>query len=395
LVHPSIYDYDSALLEALRRVYGDDLHRFLKSVSEPGSRLYARVNTMKIARGELIDRLRSRGVEVYPDEDLEEAIYFPVRGPFAVEELEEKVYASKEAAESVMLGANLYIPGVEKCDLRIRRGSLVAVVAPSGVVVAIGEAAIDCETMVKARRDGARGIAVKVVKSIYSAPPIRELPEYNMGFLYPQSAPSMYAVRVLDPKPDDFVVDMCAAPGGKTGHIVELTRGKSLVIAFDHSANKLRRMLEVLERLGHAPFVEVWRADSRYLDIDFPWLKPGKVLIDPPCSALGVRPKVYDRKRYEDVLTMSRYQIQFLRVAAKIVKEGGVIVYSTCTVTIEENEAVVESLLAEEKCLRAEEVDVKRGSRGAWGLFRDLYLRFHPHIHDMPGHFIARLRKVC
>ncbi len=383
-----VFLYDDLVLESLRRVYGDDVDRFLEAISLPGKRLYVRVNTLKVSADELIDRLRARGLKAFPDEELPEAVYFPVEGPNEVEELELRVYVDKYAAESVYIGSNLYAPGVVDCDARIKRGDEVSIVGPGGFVVANGIAEMSCYEM---KRRG-RGLAVSVFRSVFRAPPLRDLPEFREGLFYPQSLPAMYVARVLDPKPGDVVVDMCAAPGGKTSHIVELSKGRAKVIAFDHSRSRLKQMRENLRRLGLERFVEVKRADSRYISVDYPMLKADKILVDPPCSALGVRPKLYDVKSYRDVVSAAAYQRQFLGEATRIAKPGAVIVYSVCTVTIEECEEVVLDVVkrASRKAV-LDFIEVQRFSRGV-GL--EEVVRVHPHIHDHTGFFIARVRIV-
>jgi len=380
------FDYDDLVMEALRRVYGDDVDSFLHAISIPGKRLYVRVNTLRISAGELIDRLRGRGLRVFPDEELDEALYFPVEGPNVVEELELKVFVDKRAAESVYMGANLYAPGVVDCDPRISRGREVSIVGPGGIVVANGVAMMSCEEMKRNRR----GLAVETVVSVFRAPALRDLPEYREGLFYPQSLPAMYVSRILDPKEGELIIDMCAAPGGKTTHIVELVKGRAHIVAFDHSKSKIRELIRNLERLGERKFVEVRRSDSRYLTLDYPGLRADRVLVDPPCTALGVRPKLYDEKRYRDIVSASRYQRQFLSEALKVVKPGGIVVYSVCTVTIEECEDVVlETVRRSSRKAVLEFVDVKRFSRGI-GL--EEAVRVHPHIHDLTGFFIAKIR---
>ena len=383
-------DYDAELVEALRRVYGDDVGAFLESLRRPGRRLYARVNTLRIDPESLVESLRRRGIEVFIDEDLREAVYFLVEGPASVEPREPYVVADKYAAESVYVGSDLYAPGVLACDESIDRGTEVTVVAQNGLVVARGVAAMSCDEMLAAQR----GLAVRVIEPVYRAPRLGDLPEVANGLLYPQSLPAMYVAHVLDPQPGETIVDMCAAPGGKASHVYELARGRVRIVAVDHSRARLEKMRRLLETLGHRG-IELLHADSRYLHLDYPTLRADRVIVDPPCSSLGVRPKVFDSKTYREVEALSRYQIQFLRTAARIVKRGGVIVYSTCTVTVEENEAVIESVVEETRCLEVEDTGVVRGSRGVWGVHRDLYTRFHPHIHDVTGFFIAKLRKTC
>ncbi|MEM2757554.1 MAG: RsmB/NOP family class I SAM-dependent RNA methyltransferase [Sulfolobales archaeon] len=330
------FDYDSELIMALKKVYGDSICSFLEYLSMPPSRYYVRVNTLRVSVEEVLRRLRSRGIEVFQDDALGEAIYFPIKGPYEVPLVSKHVVADKKAAESVLLGSNLYVPGVIGGEFS--KGSEVNVVTPYGDVVAYGIAEVDSSDVGKIFG----GVAVRVIKSVYDVVKIRELPEFSDGLIYPQSLPSMLVGRLVNPQEGEVVVDTCAAPGGKTGHLVELSSGKALVYAFDHSRKKSDQMIEELNRLGHLGYVKVFKADSRYLDVDFSWLRPDKVVVDPPCSALGIIPKLYDSKRYEDIRILSNYQFQFLKTASKIVKDGGLISYSTCTITLEENEEVVE-----------------------------------------------------
>ncbi len=387
----NMFLYDEGVISALKRVYGDSYANFLEAISRPSSRLYLRVNTLRTTTENVVDRLRERGISVYIDEELSEAIYIPIQGPYKVGLHDKNVVVDKYAAESVYLGSHLYIPGVLRCSSDIGKGSEVSIVSENGVVVGEGIALVSCDEMLRRRN----GVAVIIVKSVYRAPPIRELPEYRDGLIYPQSLPAMYVSRTVDPRPGEVVVDMCAAPGGKTSHMVELSRGRAYIFAFDHSRKRIDELKNVLNRLGYIQLVEIWRTDSRYLHIDFPWIRADKILIDPPCSALGVRPKIYDRKSYSDIISTSRYQIQFLKSASKIVKVGGVIVYSTCTVTVEENEDIIERFVMENRCFEAVDTGILRGSRGVSGINRELYTRFHPHIHDTTGYFIAKIVRKC
>jgi predicted RNA-binding protein (TIGR00451 family) len=388
-----LLDYDNSVLESIKNVYGDSYHSFLEAITRPSRRLYVRVNRLRTSVGEVIDTLRSRGIAAFQDEELEEAIYFYVEGPYNIElyNYDNVIVVDKYAAESIYLGSNLYIPGIVKCPNSVRKESMVVIVTQKGLPIAEGISMINCNEIKYLKR----GIAVEVTKSVYKAPKIVELPEYKAGLIYPQSLAAMYVIKALDPKPNDIVIDTCAAPGGKTGHIVEYTMGKAFIIAFDHSKKRLEEMKRELERLKHTPFIEMWRADSRFLHIDFSWIKADKIIVDPPCTSLGVRPKLYDTKRYKDVISASRYQLQFLKSASKILKIGGTIVYSTCTITIEENENVIESIIENDKCLKVVDTGIARGSKGIATSYSHSYTRFHPHIHDTTGYFIAKLIKIC
>ncbi|MEM4768851.1 MAG: SAM-dependent methyltransferase, partial [Saccharolobus sp.] len=134
----------------------------------------------------------------------------------------------------------------------------------------------------------------------------------------------------------------------------------------ERKVEKLRELVRLMNMN-----IEVYKADSRYLYEDFNIKDVDKVIIDPPCSALGIRPKLYDKKTKQDILNFHNYQKQFLNSAYKILKKGGILIYSTCTVTTWENEKVI---------------DDPRFSV-------EYVLRFHPNVHNITGFFIAKLIK--
>jgi 16S rRNA C967 or C1407 C5-methylase (RsmB/RsmF family) len=129
--------------------------------------------------------------------------------------------------------------------------------------------------------------------------------------------------------------------------------------------------------------------DSRYLPDDFPDLKSDRVLIDPPCSALGLRPKAFDYTRKERIEHLAAYQKQFVKAASQIVKHGGIVVYSVCTFTQEECEKVVE--FAVQECeLNLVEQNLRIGGPGLDTFPKaSLCQRFHPDKHEI-GYFIAK-----
>jgi len=134
------------------------------------------------------------------------------------------------------------------------------------------------------------------------------------------------------------------------------------------------------------------RADSRYLDRDRPTLNADRVLVDPPCTALGVRPKLYEEASGAEVFSSAAFQKQFLRVAARIVKPGGVVVYSTCTLTLQENEGMVR-FAVEELGLELEDPPFRVSGAGRGIGFKEC-IRFDPDVCEAPGYFIARLRRA-
>ncbi|WP_457620267.1 RsmB/NOP family class I SAM-dependent RNA methyltransferase [Methanopyrus sp.] len=229
-----------------------------------------------------------------------------------------------------------------------------------------------------------RGTAVRVDHPTFSAPKIRETEAYRRGWVYSQSLPSILAVEALSPEPGETVVDLCAAPGGKCSHVAQITGPKSKIIAIDRSAPRLERMETRLRRLG-IDWVETVHGDARKVvrrlrgtaDV---------VLVDPPCTAVGVRPKLWVEATYEDVLGLPSYQYSLLRAGYEVLKEGGRLLYSTCTLTLTENELVVKRAIRE---LNLEpETPVLRPARRSYpGAI------FLPHRTDVPGFFYAVLAK--
>ncbi|MEM0084907.1 MAG: RsmB/NOP family class I SAM-dependent RNA methyltransferase [Candidatus Methanomethylicia archaeon] len=347
-----------------------------------------RVNTLKADVDEVYNSLEKKGIDVLYHPKLNEALLIKLKGPFKICKKGKIVIADKNAAESVYIGADLYAPGVLSAE-NVKKGDLVTITDERGYLIANGIAMQDEKEIFSNRK----GIAVKVLESVYHSAPIRNLDEYNQGKIYEQSIPAMLTSIILESNPGEVIVDMCAAPGGKTTHIAQLTSNNAKIYAFDNSISKLNKLKENIERLG-VKNVNVVFADSRYLHIDYPYLKADKVLLDPPCSALGVRPKLFERKSVKDILACAKYQMQFFKSATEILKKGGVLVYSTCTITPDENELIVKYAL-ENYPLELDTQILYLGSRGLEIMPNyNLLQRFYPDEHDTPGFFIAKFVKV-
>ncbi len=382
-------DYDYAILELLPPFLGDQC-RLVRRLTEPSSRLYIRVNTFKITPEKYLDALNGQGYSFYQDEEVSEALWTKVEGPLPFKRYEKIVIADKRAAESVLMGSDLYVPGVLKAR-NVSVGDHVTIVAPNNIPVGSGIALKnerDLPILKKLSREGRKtGVFVKVTEPMYRSVRVSELPGYSEGLSYGQGLPSMYVARLLDPEPGDKIIDLTAAPGGKVSHIAQLAGPHGKIVAVDRPS-KLARLKETLNRLG-VKWIKIIGHDARYLHIDFPSLAGAfdKAVVDPPCTNLGVIPKVMEKKTIVDVGNLARYQFQLIKASRELLRRGGTLIYSVCTLTTPETVSQVSRILD----LGFEPVDVP-----GWVKKPIVYgnmVWFSPLIHGVPGFFIALLRK--
>ena len=175
-------------------------------------------------------------------------------------------------------------------------------------------------------------------------------PAFVAGRISPQDEASQLVVELLDPQPGDRVLDTCAAPGTKSAAIAERLGGRGHVLALDRNPRRLGLVGRGIRRLGVGGVATLERDATRPMDelaaADGPF---DKILIDAPCSGLGSmrrNPDARWRLREEDLEELARVQRKILEAAAAVLRPGGSLVYSTCTVTPEENEAVIRGFMA-------------------------------------------------
>lgn len=196
------------------------------------------------------------------------------------------------------------------------------------------------------------GIAIEVTKTCSGVPSLGDsfLPS-GSGML--QNLPSIICGHVLNPKNKDMILDMCAAPGNKTTHLAELMGDTGTIIALDRSANKIRMMKRKIEAFGFKSVkcfafdaTHAFQLNSKNLDLNE--IKPpfndaifDKILLDAPCSGLGNRPQIEYNCTEKEFLSYPVMQKKLFQTAIELLKIGGVLVYSTCSISPGENEYVV------------------------------------------------------
>lgn len=240
-----------------------------------------------------------------------------------------------------------------------------------------------------------------------SAVPLGATPEYLAGHYILQAASSFLPVMALAPQPHERILDMASAPGGKTTYMSALMRNTGCVIANDASKPRAKGLIGNIHRLGCKNTV-VTNLDAREA---FPKALGGfdRVLLDAPCTGTGViskDPSVKTSKNERDFLAIPHMQRQLLLAAVDSVnhssKTGGYVVYSTCSVTVEENEAVVQYILRKRPDVKI--VDTGMGDFGSEGFTSymgkqfdpkmTLARRYFPHRENVDGFFVCKLKKT-
>merc|ERR1719242_1370920 len=232
--------------------------------------------------------------------------------------------------------------------------------------------------------------------------PIGATPEYLAGHYMRQSPSSFLPVMALKPKPGEKVLDMAAAPGGKTSHLAQLMQNKGLLVANDVNKQRLTALTSNLHRLGVANAV-VTNFDGKELPKHFGGFN--KVLLDAPCTGLGVISRdesIKQTRTLKDVWKLSKLQKELILAAIDMLEgksQTATLVYSTCSVSVEEDEDVVAYALRKrfvklvDTGLAFGQPGFKKFKERRFGQDMAHTRRYYPHVHNMDGFFVAKLVK--
>ncbi|MFQ5975168.1 MAG: NOL1/NOP2/sun family putative RNA methylase [Candidatus Hydrothermarchaeales archaeon] len=219
--------------------------------------------------------------------------------------------------------------------------------------------------------------------------------EYLLGYYFIQDPTSMYACEVLDPKKTDLVLDMAAAPGGKTTCLSQLMENCGTVVAVELNRQRMKSLRSNVTRMGSENVIAIRKDALKVADLG---LKFDKILLDAPCTGTGTVFKNPEaRKKDEsDIEHCTKLQWSLLEAALGVLKEGGTLVYCTCSMLPEENELLIQRAV-KKFGLKLEEIPCgKEAISNVYGL--DLSddikkaRRFYPHIHRTQGFFLAKLK---
>ncbi|XP_047205355.1 tRNA (cytosine(72)-C(5))-methyltransferase NSUN6 isoform X1 [Girardinichthys multiradiatus] len=373
-------------------------------------------------------------VHVAPHPRITDVLLLPVDGPRQVEQLSSEVVVGAQCGSAVLRGAHVFAPGIIASPKYMKAGDMVSVFSDlegrctrgatsfqgNKVFVGNGVAEMD-RSAIFATETPARGVGVQMVDPLYQSPSFDGvLP--SLVFL--QNLPSVVVGHVLAPRPGEWILDMCAAPGGKTCHIAALMGDKGEVVALDRIQNKIDRIRQNAQMLS-LQSIKAYCFNSTQAVSDepkqeakgppFPPESFDRVLLDAPCSGLGQRPNMASTWSLKEICSYPPLQRKLFQAAVRLLKKGGVLVYSTCTVTLAENEEQVAWALNTFPCLTLQPQEPHIGAEGMLGAGLSpeqlcLLQRFSPEVNwdqiettaplafradrDTIGFFIAKFLKT-
>ena len=228
---------------------------------------------------------------------------------------------------------------------------------------------------------------------------IGNLIEHALGYFYIQEAVSMIPPIVLDPKPGEIVLDMCASPGSKASQIAQMMENKGILIANDYKGMRIKPLGLNLQRMGTTNTI-ITLMEGRF----FKNIKFDNILVDAPCSGTGtIRKslKTINIWNPDAVKRLSGAQRQLIETAFESLKEGGTLVYSTCTMEPEEDEGIIDYLLTKYSNAKLENINIPINRSPAIIEFEGKKfnpeikkcLRLWPQDNDTEGFFVAKIRK--
>jgi NOL1/NOP2/sun family putative RNA methylase len=229
---------------------------------------------------------------------------------------------------------------------------------------------------------------------------IGNLPEHSLGYFYIQEAVSMIPPIVLGAKPGEIVLDMCASPGSKASQIAAMMKNKGVFVANDYKTLRMKPLSLNLQRCGITNNIITLMEGRWFKDIKF-----DRILVDAPCSGTGTIRKSLKTLRMWNpnmIRRLAGTQKQLICQAFSCLKKGGTMVYSTCSLEPEEDEAVIDYFLS--KCgdakLEEIEIDIKRGEPvmefdgNTYNPEVKKCLRIWPQDNDTEGFFVVKIKKV-
>jgi 16S rRNA (cytosine967-C5)-methyltransferase len=249
------------------------------------------------------------------------------------------------------------------------------------------------EILEKLTKEGVKVEKVKELKHTFKVlntkQPLTRTTSFLEGLFYIQDKASCFAAEAANPKPGMTVLDVCAAPGAKTTYLAQLMQNCGLIYSMDYSRRRLNVWKSEVARMGVKIAVPIIADACNPLPFS---LEADVVVLDPPCTstgAFGKLPSAKWRLTRRSIDKMAEIQWQMLCNCAEKVKPNGTLIYSTCSITAEENEMLIEKFLKWHPEFSLEEITPKIGLPGLRGM--EKCQRLYPHMQECTGFFIAKL----
>ena len=251
------------------------------------------------------------------------------------------------------------------------------------------------EIVAKLEAEGVKLEKTEPLKNTYKVThanqPLSVTASHREGFFFVQDKASCFAAEVADPLEGMTVLDVCAAPGAKTTYLAQLMQNRGAIYSLDYSSRRMKTWKQENRRMGIAIAESVIVDACAPLPFD---VEADVAVLDPPCTSTGVfgrQPSAKWRLTPKSIESMAEIQWRMINNVAEKVKSGGVLAYSTCSVTVEENEMIIERFLKWHPEFSMVEIEPQLGLPGLRGLTK--CRRLYPHLHESNGFFIAKLKK--
>ncbi|HDZ17298.1 MAG TPA: RsmB/NOP family class I SAM-dependent RNA methyltransferase [archaeon] len=223
--------------------------------------------------------------------------------------------------------------------------------------------------------------------------------EFLQGYYYLQNIASMLPALILDPKPNDLVIDMCAAPGSKATQLAQIMNNKGTLILIDRNKRRIPSLEMNLRRLGISNSI-ILNFDA--MNLNKLNVKADRILLDAPCTGEGLIRQDKSRKtskKLKDIEKMASIQKNLLTAGLNTLKPNGKLLYSTCSIAPEENELVINEVLSKYSNFKIQKIHTRYGLNGFTKVFgKDLLdqlensQRLYPHVHDTIGFYICLIK---
>lgn len=376
------------LREYLESILGFEMtKKYLSAITTPMEDYTLHIFQKQELADSIIERILECEFKAYQHPDFLNLIITQPKGPFKIEsqEILKEIIVDNRAAEMIYQGSDIFVPGIKRAN-KVKENDLVYVKNQKGIVVAKAEALMSHNTILTKNK----GIAAKNLESYYKVPSVSQLglDDYPVYF---HSFPAYLTSLNLNPQKGEKILDCCAAPGNKTIHLSELNKGTGNIIAVDRSKTRLAHLMKKISKFR---IKNITAVVGNIIELSKQWtVKFDKILLDPPCTALGLRPRLVLETTKKTIETTAKYQKAILFACNQLLKPGGELVYSTCTITKEENEDVIYQ--ASDVELEIIDQDYKDLKIVSTDLESHPYIqRFIPGRDKTLGYFIAKLKKL-